>query len=223
MIGRRHLLLGAGAAAFAPALAAVPAHRVFELRIYQMQPGQRDALVELFDRIFVEAHAALGMRILGTFHDLDDPDHLVWLRSFPDMAARGQMLEAFYSGPIWQANRTAANATMIDASDVYMLRPIGRGLTLPAAGASLHGRAMFTADVHELSAANMRTARRADLFAGFESEPSPNNFPRLPVHDERVVVALRRFEAERPVPALSTLTAPMRRLRLRPTPRSLLQ
>jgi hypothetical protein len=223
VIGRRQVLLGAGAAAFAPALAAVPAHRIYELRIYQMQPGQRDALVDLFDRVFVAAHAALGMRILGTFHDLDEPDHLVWLRSFPDMVARGRMLEAFYSGPVWQANRAAANATMIDASDVYMLRPIGRGLTLSAADGSDHGRAMFTADVHELSAANVRAARRADLLAGFESEPSPNNFPRLPVHDERVVVALQRFEAERPVPALSGLTAPMRRLRLRSTPRSLLQ
>jgi len=224
MIGRRQVLLGAGAAAFAPALAAAaPEHRVYELRIYRMQPGQRDTLVDLFDRVFVEAHEVLGMRILGTFEDLDNPDHLVWLRSFPDMAARGRMLEAFYGGPVWQANRSAANATMIDATDVYLLRPIGNGPPLPPAGHSDDSRATFAVDVHALTPANLRAARRTSPFAALETEPSPNNFPRLPVRDERVVVLLRRFDAGQSVPAARGMTEPVRRLRIRPTARSLLR
>lgn len=217
MIGRRHFLIGAGAAM--AVAAREPPHRVFELRIYKMQPGRRDDLVALFDRVFVAAHAALGMRILGTFEDLDDADHLVWLRSFSDMAARGRLLEAFYSGPVWQAHRSAANATMIDASDVYMLRPIGPAPAWPGA---IDGP-LLSVDVHAFSAGNVRAAGRAELLASFESEPSANNFPRLPVHDERVVVTLRRHPAEVALAPLPGLTGPVRRLRLRSTARSALR
>ena len=78
---------------------------------------------------------------------------------------------------------------------------------------------MVTADVHALSAANARAVRRAEPLAAFESEPSPNNFPRLPVHDAQVVVPLRQSDAVGSVPPLPGLTAPLRRLRLRPTGR----
>src|SRR4249919_2491853 len=62
--------------------------RVLEFRRYRLKPGARETLVELFDREFVESQEGLGMRILGTFRDLDDPDQFVWLRGFDDMASR---------------------------------------------------------------------------------------------------------------------------------------
>ena len=61
---------------------------VIELRRYTLRPGQRDVLIELFDRELVESQEATGMRILGQFRDLGDPDQFVWVRSFPDMAVR---------------------------------------------------------------------------------------------------------------------------------------
>src|SRR5213592_627287 len=61
---------------------------IIELRQYTLHPGQRDVLIDLFDREFVETQEACGMRILGQFRDLDDPDQFVWVRSFPDMPAR---------------------------------------------------------------------------------------------------------------------------------------
>ena len=51
------------------------------------------------------------MRIIGQFRDLDNPDRFVWLRGFPDMATRAQVLQAFYGGPVWKAHRDIANAT----------------------------------------------------------------------------------------------------------------
>ncbi|GAA3469160.1 hypothetical protein GCM10018965_037130 [Nonomuraea roseola] len=56
-----------------------------------LRPGQRDLLIDLFDREFVESQEALGMRVVGQFRDEDDPDRFVWLRSFPTMPgpARG--------------------------------------------------------------------------------------------------------------------------------------
>jgi hypothetical protein len=99
---------------------------IVELRRYTLRPGQRDVLIELFDREFVETQEATGMRILGQFRDLGDPDQFVWVRSFPDMAVRLSALTAFYSGPVWKAHAAAANATMIDVDNVLLLKPAGQ-------------------------------------------------------------------------------------------------
>src|SRR5260370_31411060 len=64
------------------------------------------------------------MRVLGQFRDSDDANRFVWLRGFRDMPSRAEALGAFYGGPVWKANRTAANATMVDSDDVLLLRPV---------------------------------------------------------------------------------------------------
>ncbi|RPE80142.1 NIPSNAP family protein [Vulcaniibacterium tengchongense] len=61
---------------------------VIELRRDALRPGRREALVHLFQRGLVEPQEAVGMHGIGPFRDLDDPDRFVWLRGFPDMAAR---------------------------------------------------------------------------------------------------------------------------------------
>lgn len=98
-----------------------------ELRQYTLRPGQRDVLVDLFDRELIESQEADGMAIVGQFRDLDRPDRFVWVRGFPDMERRREALEAFYGGPVWQAHSSAANATMVDVDDVLLLRPAGPG------------------------------------------------------------------------------------------------
>ncbi|MET0225806.1 MAG: NIPSNAP family protein [Dokdonella sp.] len=96
---------------------------VVELRQYTLHAGRRDELIALFEREFVASQEACGMRLLGLFRDLDDPQRFVWLRGFSDMPARAAALAAFYGGPVWQAHRSAANATMVDSDDVLLLRP----------------------------------------------------------------------------------------------------
>jgi NIPSNAP len=61
---------------------------VVELRQYTLRPGQREVLVELFDRELVASQEAVGMRIIGQFRDLDRPDRFGWLRGFADMDSR---------------------------------------------------------------------------------------------------------------------------------------
>ena len=100
---------------------------LLELRRYTLHPGQRDTLIDLFDREFVESQEALDMRVIGQFRDLDDPQGFVWLRGFADMTSRRASLEAFYDGPVWRAHRDAANATMVDWNDVFLLRPAWPG------------------------------------------------------------------------------------------------
>lgn len=108
---------------------------VVELRQYTLRPGQRDVLIDLFDREFVETQEAVGMAVLGQFCDLDDPDRFVWLRGFDDMPRRAQALASFYGGPVWKAHGDQANATMIDSDNVLLLRPVTARSGFPAPAA----------------------------------------------------------------------------------------
>lgn len=113
---------------------------ILEFRQYTLHPGQRDVLITLFDREFVETQEAVGVRVVGQFRDLDDPDRFVWVRGFRDMPTRAEALSAFYGGPVWRQHRDAANATMIDSDDVLLLRPVDDRSGFPVPGLANHGR-----------------------------------------------------------------------------------
>jgi quinol monooxygenase YgiN len=190
---------------------------ILELRQYTLHPGQRDVLIELFDREFVETQEAFGMRIVGQFRDLDRPDRFVWLRGFPDMEVRARALTGFYGGPVWKANSKAANATMIDSSDVLLLHPARpeSGFALdavrrPEPGATGGPRALVVATVYSFDAGPSPElldfferelqpaleAAGAAVLGRFVSESSPNTFPALPVREgEHVFVLFARFES----------------------------
>ena len=105
---------------------------IVELRQYDLVPGTRDTLIDIFDRQLIEGQEAEGMAIIGQFRDLDNPDSFVWLRGFADMETRRKALDGFYSGPVWLANRDAANATMLRFDNVLLLRPATAGWRLCA-------------------------------------------------------------------------------------------
>jgi hypothetical protein len=190
---------------------------VLELRQYTLHPGARDTLIALFEREFLESQEALGMRIVGQFRDLDDPDRFVWLRGFADMEARAKALASFYGGPVWQAHRDAANATMIDSTNVLLLRPAAgdSGFPEPAPArarvsemssrprllvATIAAREQpVDADFLAFFAGRVRprlAAAGAPPLAAFETEAAENTFPALPVRTgEDVFVWFGAFES----------------------------
>src|SRR5919106_312575 len=85
-----------GAGASLCDVTATHGHAVVELRRYALHPGERETLIDLFDREFVEPQEAAGIRVIGQFRDLDDPNSFVWLRGFNDMTARQAGLATFY-------------------------------------------------------------------------------------------------------------------------------
>ncbi|WP_410651593.1 NIPSNAP family protein [Amycolatopsis sp. cmx-4-54] len=179
---------------------------VVELRRYTLRPGRRDELIELFEREFVESQEACGMRLFGLFREPAEPDKFAWLRGFRDMEARRAALASFYSGPVWREHGPAANETMIDSSDVLLLRPSGPGF--PAPGGAGDSRVLVTVchpavPVKEFSAYfadDVAPALResgVDTFGHFETEPAENTFPRLPVREgESVFVWFAKFTEE---------------------------
>jgi quinol monooxygenase YgiN len=175
---------------------------VFELRQYTLHPGQRDTLIELFDREFVETQEAFGMRVYGQFRDEEQPDHFVWIRAFSDMDGRAKGLTSFYVGPVWKEYGKQAAATMVNSDNVLLLRPIDppngfndlsaerppvNDTTVPsslviATTYSLRegAQAKFAAFFRE----SIRPALQAagiTLRATFATEHSPNNYPALPI------------------------------------------
>jgi hypothetical protein len=42
-----------------------------------LHPEQREVLIDLFDRELVESQEALGMKIIGQFRELDNPNRFV--------------------------------------------------------------------------------------------------------------------------------------------------
>ncbi|GAB2950440.1 NIPSNAP family protein [Micromonospora polyrhachis] len=183
---------------------------VLELRQYTLHPGRRDELIELFDRAFVESQEDVGMAVLGQFRDLDARDRFVWLRGFPDMTTRQQGLTAFYGGPVWVAHREQANSTMVDSSDVLLLRPepVGGGdLTVSPADRSPVGTpdperlvvvaTWFLPAEPEEGIALIRDELVPTLagvgpapLAMLVTEPAANTFPRLPVRTGENVAVL---------------------------------
>ena len=189
---------------------------IVELRQYLLKPGRRDALIDLFDREFVETQEALGMTVLGQFRDLGRPDMFVWLRGFPDMVTRREALAAFYSGPVWKEHGPAANATMIDSDDVLLLRtsslPVGPR-TGPRSPLEI---LIFYRDRPWSSEPPIDGA-----LATLHTEYAENTFPALPVREgEHALVVLARPGL--PVPALDG-AARTDHLRLMPTDRSALR
>jgi hypothetical protein len=180
----------------------VDTSQVLELRQYTLHPGKRDALVGIFDRLLLEPQEQLGMRVLGQFRDLDSPDRFVWLRGFPDLRSRASLLEAFYGGPAWSANRDAANATMIDSDNVLLLRPVDpdSGLLLPGTRPDVApeaSAAFVLVTVYLLRApvddgflrvfrdqvSPIVAAAGAPALAQYRTEYGHNDFPKLPVRE----------------------------------------
>lgn len=180
---------------------------IFEFRDYTLQPGQRDVLIELFEREFIETQEALGSSIVATFRDLDRPDRFVWIRSFADMQTRAAALDSFYTGPTWRTHRSAANATIIDSDNVLLLHPHSGDVSRhsaprPSLGAS-PPQTLILATIHNLQPggdaafavhyaaeiAPYLRGHRAAPFATFATEHSPNSYPRLPVRENDTVFA----------------------------------
>jgi hypothetical protein len=188
---------------------------VVELRQYTLRPDKRDVLIDLFDTWFVEPQEAAGIRVMGQFRDLGDPDKFVWVRGFSDMQSRSMGLESFYFGPVWAKHREAANATMVDSDDVLLLQPAWQGSGLresfdkrPTVGSHERrvGRVLATvfhlrepADPELLSYARIQLTaallgHHASEVAWYATSPAKNTFPKLPVREgEHVLVAFARM------------------------------
>ena len=191
---------------------------IIDLRQYTLYPGTRDDFIDLFDRELVETQEAAGMRVIGQFRDLGDPNRFVWMRGFTDMPAREQALTSFYvHGDTWRRFREAANSRMIDSSDALLLHPVrpDRAFALapperrpPPESETPAG--LVVATIYALpkpvdsdflayfdgSALPVIASCGASVLGVFSTDYSPNNFSRLPLREgEHVFVTFLGFSS----------------------------
>jgi hypothetical protein len=94
---------------------------IVEMRTYKLKPGKRAEFLEIFRTRSMRAHAEIGMKILGPFLSIEDPDTFFFMRGFPDLASREPMKAQFYEGELWKHELEELLMPMIEKYDVVLV------------------------------------------------------------------------------------------------------
>ena len=94
---------------------------IIEMRTYKIKPGLRSQFLEIFRAKSIPAHAEIGMKILGPFLSVEDPDTFFFMRGFPDLRSREPMKAKFYEGELWKSELENVLMPMIEKYDVVLV------------------------------------------------------------------------------------------------------
>ena len=94
---------------------------IVEMRTYKTKPGSRSRFLEIFRTKSIPAHTEIGMKILGPFLSIEDPDTFFFMRGFPDMPSREPMKAQFYEGKLWKAELENVLMPMLEEYDVVVV------------------------------------------------------------------------------------------------------
>lgn len=94
---------------------------IIEMRTYKTKPGRRAEFLEIFRRKSMPAHVEIGMKILGPFSSIEDPDTFFFMRGFPDLPSREPMKAKFYEGELWKTELESILMPMLDKYDVVLV------------------------------------------------------------------------------------------------------
>jgi len=91
------------------------------MRTYKLKPGKRPEFLEIFRSKSIPAHDEIGMKILGPFLSIEDPETFFFMRGFPDLASREPMKAKFYEGELWKEELESVLMPMIEKYDVVLV------------------------------------------------------------------------------------------------------
>jgi hypothetical protein len=94
---------------------------IIEMRTYKTKPGCRSQFLEIFRRKSVPAHAEIGIKILGPFLSVEDPDTFFFMRGFLDLASREPMKVKFYGGELWKRELESVLMPMLEKYEVVLV------------------------------------------------------------------------------------------------------
>ena len=97
---------------------------IIEMRTYKTRPGRRAKFLEIFQAKSIPAHAEIGMKIIGPFLSLDDPDTFFFMRGFPDMESREPMKAKFYEGELWKTELEQTLMPLLEKYDVVLVEDV---------------------------------------------------------------------------------------------------
>jgi hypothetical protein len=94
---------------------------IVEMRTYKIKPGLREEFLRIFRTKSMPAHSEIGMKILGPFLSIEDPDTFFFMRGFPDLASREPMKAKFYEGELWKSELEHVLMPMLERYDVVLV------------------------------------------------------------------------------------------------------
>ena len=94
---------------------------IIEMRTYKTKPRCCSQFLEIFRRKSIPAHAEIGMKILGPFLSIEDPDTFFLMRGFPDLASREPMKAKFYEGEFWKRELENVLMPMLEKYEVVLV------------------------------------------------------------------------------------------------------
>jgi hypothetical protein len=94
---------------------------IVEMRTYKTKPGLRPRFLEIFRSRSIPAHREIGMKILGPFLSVEDPDTFFFMRGFPDLASREPMKAKFYEGELWKSELESVMMPMLEKYEVVVV------------------------------------------------------------------------------------------------------
>ena len=103
---------------------------IVEMRTYKLKPGTRARFLEIFRSKSIPNHLELGMKILGPFLSVENPDTFFFMRGFPDLASREPMKASFYDGDLWKRELEHVLMPMIDKYEVVLVDDPGECATI---------------------------------------------------------------------------------------------
>ena len=93
---------------------------IVEVRSYRIKPGKREEFVKLFEARAVPALRSHGMKVIGPFLDVENPNKFVFLRSFPSLEERDRIKDAFYGSELWKNELEGLAMPLLDSYDVIL-------------------------------------------------------------------------------------------------------
>jgi hypothetical protein len=97
---------------------------IIEMRTYKTKPGSRARFLEIFRSRSIPAHAEIGMKILGPFLSVEDPDTFFFMRGFPDLASREPMKAKFYEGELWKSELENLLMPLLEKYEVVLVEDV---------------------------------------------------------------------------------------------------
>ncbi len=94
---------------------------IIEMRTYRAKQGMRDEFLRIFRSKMVPPHVESGMKILGPFLSIDDPDTFFFMRGFPDRSSHEPMKARFHDGDLWTNELKHLLVPMLDNYDVVVV------------------------------------------------------------------------------------------------------
>ena len=184
---------------------------VIELRNYLLKPGTRDQFINYFEEHLIHPQQGMNGYPVGQYTVKGYDDNFFWIRGFRNMEERSAFLPAFYYGDVWNEHRTIPNSMILNNDNVHLLRPMilkdNEWIASPIKILSIIPDEGIV--VVDFFIANTKRKQLLEIFAKsylpllkkcgvdqytlWTCEPEANDFPRLPVFQDKDLLVMITF------------------------------